>query len=761
MRWQAGLNPFLRHPAVSLSLLLLLCLPLFLRVARLEIRPDARILLEGDQRSLAAFEKVDEILHRETVVVISMEGDGLFSQRGFDDLRALSDRLCTVPGLIDVKSLTHSVKPVRKGFSFEMVKFVPEGELPADEIERIRRFCLTHPLVRNVMVAADARHLLVTATFNRPLRTPAQRHALREEVDAALAAFQAKGYRFHTIAMPFAEDEIYTTLRSDAVRVGSVAALGALAVLWLAFRSPRIVALVVVNLAVALAGAAGLVQWMGVALTIYTVMLLPLLGGVHLTLMAHQFIAYQHALRAGQPHDGAMAAMVRRVLKPSAFAVLTTGIGLGSLAVCDVAEVRRFGIAGAAGAGWVFLWAFGPGLALAQLALRPPANRTAEAAVPRASERWTAIWPRWCAAVVGRRSLIFSAGVGASALAVAGAFSVRTDIRVVEFLDRSSPIRQSLEEMNRVYGGFNVVQIEIDTGRTNGVNDLAFLRYLEGVAGFAGKQPGVSGVYSYPQLLAMMNQIWEQETPGSLRLPDTPLLVNLFATALKARNYPFLTALVNDSMSRAFLVVRSQDMPSGRYLATVRNIVGHARAHRPEGVEVSAAAGIHSILEADRRILRAQTGTALLTLGAVWLALALLWRSLWLPALALLANVIPVGLVLGVAGLADIPLNSVTVMIAAIVLSIAVDDSVHLLTWWREERRNGLSPLAALEATLREKGAPIVCTSVVLVAVFGAFLLFSFPPVRHFGVLSALAFAAALVSVLTFLPAALAGRRHS
>jgi uncharacterized protein len=477
---------------------------------------------------------------------------------------------------------------------------------------------------------------------------------------------------------------------------------------------------------------------------------------VHLTLLAHLFIAFRQA--ADRPPDEALSDMVRRVLKPAAFAALTTAIGMGSLALCDVPQVRQFGLAGAVGVLWVFAWSFGPGLALQALVMRSGARSNNSQTAGAASDGGTA-FARLAGWVTAHRVAILTVSVFCLVLAALGVRLVRTDIRVVEFLDRSSPTRQALEEMNDVYGGVNVVQIEIDTGRTNGVNDLAFLRYVEDVSRFAQSQPGVTGVYSYPQLLAMMNQIWEQERPGSLRLPETPLLVNLFATALKQRNYPFLTALVDGPMRQAFLVVRSQDMPSGEYLRVVEDIVAHATATKPAGVEVSAAEGIHSILAADRRILRAQVDTAGLTLGAVWLVLALLWRSSWLALLAVVANAIPVGLVLGVAGLADIPLNSITVMIAAIVLGIAIDDSVHFVTFWREERRRSGDARAALAAAFRTKGPPIVCTSVVLVAVFGAFLLFSFPPVRHFGVLSATAFAGALLSMLTFLPAAVAGAK--
>jgi predicted RND superfamily exporter protein len=232
----------------------------------------------------------------------------------------------------------------------------------------------------------------------------------------------------------------------------------------------------------------------------------------------------------------------------------------------------------------------------------------------------------------------------------------------------------------------------------------------------------------------------------------------MFALALKVRKFPFIDALADEEFRTANVIVRTRGMLSSEYLELLREIVAFAEENRPEGVTVSAQQGIHSILEADRRVLDAQINSFTLTFAIIGLTLLFLWRSFWLAALALLVNVIPVGLAISLAGYGDLPLNSVTVMVAAIVLGIAVDDSVHFITWWRDEYRKSGDAKQALVSTFRVKGPPILCTSLILTAVFGAFLVFSFPPVRHFGLLSAVAFVGAIFSTLALLPALLRPR---
>jgi hypothetical protein len=231
--------------------------------------------------------------------------------------------------------------------------------------------------------------------------------------------------------------------------------------------------------------------------------------------------------------------------------------------------------------------------------------------------------------------------------------------------------------------------------------------------------------------------------------------VQLFVLALRRYDFPFLTALADPTHRTAYLVLRTSDLPADRYLELIRDVVRFADSRRPPGMTVSATRGLHSILEADRRILRNQLGSAGLTFGVIGVVLALLWRSPGLAVAALVANAVPVAFVIALAGFLRVPLNSITVMVAAIALGIAVDNAIHFITHWRAERRAGASAAAAAERTLRVKGRPILWAGAILVAVFGVFWCSSFPPVVHFGLLSAAAFLGGLGGVLVFLPAVL------
>lgn len=747
----------MRFPAVALLLTVALSVPVLLRVANFEVSSETRILLEGDQRNLSSYEKVTEILTDGDVLVVSLECAEVFSPEGIEAIRRVSEAFAIQPDVVDVKSLTHSSKPVRRGFSFEMVPLVSQPPVSSNELAALKAFSLQHPLIRDVMVSSDSQHTLITVTYRRDLSTPEKQTTFRAEIDAILNSFKDEGLRFQKIALPLIEQEIRSTLRSDILSFLPAAMLLMTTILWFVFRSWRIFVLVCANQTAALLLLPGLIQISGYSLSVFSILIFPLLTGIQLTLLIHLFTSLQRVHRPGAAMEETIARMLDEIFKPCLFAALTTLIGLASLTLSDVRQVREFGILGALGISLIFLVTFGPGIAILRLGFVKGGLETIRSRVsqsdPGSSESRTVAL--LAAVPVQYPKTVVAIAALALITAAFGMRLIRTDIRAVEFLSPHSPTRKAVEEFDKVYGGINVVQLDLDSGSTNGVNTLPFLRFVESLQQYAEAQPGVSGVYSYSQLLAMINQIWEGGRADALKLPDNVWMINLFTLALKTQNFPFLTALADSDLRKAHLIIRTPDMPSDRFLAIVENVLDYAQKHRPETVSVSAAKGVHSILEADRRILDSQRTSALTTLLVVGVVLSILWKSPWLAGLTLLTNAVPVAFVIALAGYLNVPLNSITIMVAAISLGISVDDSIHFITHWRTARSRGKTTAEAILETFQIKAKPIISTSAILITLLTVFWLSSFPPVIHFGILSAAAFVGALAGTLFLLPAVL------
>jgi len=134
---------------------------------------------------------------------------------------------------------------------------------------------------------------------------------------------------------------------------------------------------------------------------------------------------------------------------------------------------------------------------------------------------------------------------------------------------------------------------------------------------------------------------------------------------------------------------------------------------------------------------------------------ALLVRSLNLALLGLLPNVLAAATVIAFMGYAGIPLDMMTITIAAISIGIGVDDAIHYLHRFREEFDACGDVREAIKRSHASIGRAMYFTSITIVAGFSVLSFSNFVPTVYFGLLTALAMVFAMLANLTILPALL------
>jgi predicted RND superfamily exporter protein len=142
-------------------------------------------------------------------------------------------------------------------------------------------------------------------------------------------------------------------------------------------------------------------------------------------------------------------------------------------------------------------------------------------------------------------------------------------------------------------------------------------------------------------------------------------------------------------------------------------------------------------------------------LTAFVLVFVLTWafiRSLRLALIAVVPNLFPVLVLLGLMGWWGITLDTATASIAAIVLSFCTDDSIHFIHAYQLQRRQGASPSQARLATIGHIGPTIVLTSIILFLGYLVMLLASLKTVQLFGLLTAISIVGALFGELIIFP---------
>jgi len=146
----------------------------------------------------------------------------------------------------------------------------------------------------------------------------------------------------------------------------------------------------------------------------------------------------------------------------------------------------------------------------------------------------------------------------------------------------------------------------------------------------------------------------------------------------------------------------------------------------------------------------------ILTLGVVILGIFLmfliLFRNIILSLIGVVPNFIAAFFILGIIGLLGIPLDMMTITIAAITIGIAVDNSIHYIYRFREEFKKIKNYNKTLDKCHSTVGVAILNTSITIVFGFSILILSKFIPTIYFGIFTGIAMLLAMISVLTLLP---------
>ena len=196
-----------------------------------------------------------------------------------------------------------------------------------------------------------------------------------------------------------------------------------------------------------------------------------------------------------------------------------------------------------------------------------------------------------------------------------------------------------------------------------------------------------------------------------------------------------------------------------RLRAAVPGIVTEAAAFLevPPPADTFCTGGVPLVIAAQGELLDSlleSSVTAFLTIGIV---LALFFRTISVGLVAMVPNVFPLAIVFGGMGWLGWPLDVGGMMTASIAMGIAVDDTVHLVSWFRRLGQGATTVRERVDGALARVAVPMIRSAVVLGLAFAVFGFCGFKPIAQFGVLLATLLGVALVGDLVQTPAILSG----
>ena len=582
--------------------------------------------------------------------------------------------------------------------------------------------------------------------------------------------------------------DMITFIKSDLTVFGAGILVFIIATLALIFRRIRFVVLPLITCALCLVIILGFLSWIDWRLTVISSNFVLLLLIITLALTIHLIVRYRE-LQSNNPESNQHELVSQTVIsmaKPCLYTVLTTIVAFTSLVVSDIRPVIDFG----------WMMTMGISLALVIAFIIIPAGMVLLGKGPHTSlqDNSSAFTAKFAWLTEHYGTLILLTALSLAALSAYGISKLEVENRFIDYFRSDTEIYRGMETIDTALGGTTPLDIIIqapvfDEPTINDVeefestdddysldDDYAFedeygdmeeelaqddasslaesywfssagLADLEKLQTFIDAQPEVGKVNSLVQLYAVARDLSNRD------LND--LEIAIMRQSLSDEIYqqmvaPYLLEDIDEARIQLRAMETGGQLRRAELLEKIHQYAIDEVGIAPENIRFTG------ILVLYNNMLQSLYKSQIVTLGAVFIGIMImflvLFQSVKISIIAILPNFLAAGIVLGSMGIFGIPLDMMTITIAAITVGIGVDHAIHYLTRFKREFSLDSNYIGAMHRAHASIGQALFYTSITIIAGFSILALSNFIPSVYFGLLTGLAMLAALLGSMTLLP---------
>lgn len=636
------------------------------------------------------------------------------SVKDLQRFRLLQRRLKRSFPSISVRSMA-DLEVVETGRAFPILRpFITLAEQSSVSIEAQR-----HPLVHGRLISHNLRSLVMYFDTRQP--TTKKRLAYYTAMEKMIRAHslgQASLYLFS----PVLQGQVLSKyLQQDLRKSLLYLLLGLLPVLFFLFRTWRSVLLLVITLLCGLVLFCGVLVLLDRSLGVLGIALPGLLVIIALCDALHLLHRYEEALAQGEESDHAVVTMLEQV-GPACFTTsLTTGLAFLSLFFAPHSSLKVFAVNAVLAVSIAFLSTL---VCLPLLVAYWPSR-----AVSRRS------WVRF--RQFNYRRPLLALGLGLLFVGLcAGVFHLRMESYTLDELPSSSPLVKSYRWFERHFDGLSTLEVEVE----GPLQQWKVFKALETFQQTMRQQPGVNNIHGYTSWVREL-----ERQPKRLNEEHVRDAFQLLSFALVQFPQDVLQRNFRKARFRLYL----RDIGSLRRESLKQTILQAAK-QLPPNLKLTI---VDPWSKNSQTLLHTLLVSLLMSFLWIGMVIVVVYRSVRLGVIAMLPNLLPILVALGVSGWLGIHVRLGVVVVYSLGLGLAVDDTIHILTRWVQEKAQNphLSTQNVISRTLQGIGGTLVVSSILIGVFVLCYVPSSFQALRDIGILlSTIAFSALLVDLYLF-----------
>ncbi len=777
-------NSILKNPK-SILILLILALLSFGYYSK-DFRLDASsetLLIEGDPDLAYLKEVTNRYGSKEFLILTYTPNEGMISDTSINNLLSLKykiqslDWVDSVITLLDIPLLDNSDAPLQERLeSFKTLK--------DEEVDKTRGFkeILNSPVFRNFVISEDGKTsgIIVNIKPNKEIEDiqnrsneeieaykdliKKQNHENILEIRDVIKSYENTGKIFLG-GIPMIADDMMTFIKSDIIVFGLGVLLFIIATLWFVFRKLIWIIVPISSCFFSVVIMMGLLGLLGWKVTVISSNFIALMLILTMAMNIHMSTRYLQ-LKNEFPNKNNLEILsltTGKMFWPILYTVLTTIFAFLSLIFSGIKPIIDFG--------WMMTFGLITSFVITFTLLPTLLNFAPSKNISVKKEEGSKITSFFSNVSQNNRNFVLITTAIVIISSVIGISKLEVENSFINYFNKNTEIYKGMKLIDEELGGTTPLEVilkfpnkekvksedddEFDEWEDDDANNDEKYWFtkdkidrIAAIHNYLDSLPEIGKVLSFSSIIDVATQLNNNKPLGTLEMG---VLYSKIPQSIKSEIIdPYIS--IKDNEARISLrIIDSQENLRRNDLIKKINYDLKNEFNLDESEYKLAG-----VLILFNNLLQSLFKSQILTLGLVMIGIfamfIILFRNIKLSLIGVVPNFIAAFFILGIIGLLGIPLDMMTITIAAITIGIAVDNSIHYIYRFKEEFKKIKNYEKTMDECHSTVGVAILNTSITIVFGFSILVLSKFIPTIYFGLFTGLAMLLAMISVLTLLP---------
>ncbi len=680
----------------------------------------------------------------DTFIVAFKDEHGIFRQKAVSTILHLTKEFQKIEGVHKVESLSNY-----QYISSEDDDIIVEDFLYGDEnLSQKRALALKDNLILNQLLSTDGKTTMIALSLNENIGSnEAVNIAVFHQLQSLLKAeMKQSGYKFYLTGIPAVTASLVTISQGDAMVLMPLAVVVVVLFLFLIFRSILGILIPSVVIVFTFLTVLSIQILLGYKLNNFTVNIPSFITAIAIADAMHLYLAWIYYKLGGKNTKDALTTALHSNIIPMALTSFTTAVGFATLGLSTIEPISTLGIAITSGA----ILAFVLTMTIVPAILLTLKNDYKVA--PIKIMNLTHI--KGYGAFIKRndKRIVFTFFIVIAFVSL-GLFKLKVDSNSIKYFAKNTVVRSGADFVEKNLTGSMRYEIIVDAQKKEGVKNPKF---LENVVVFENELkkhfPNVRFSTSLKDIVQRMQKVLNPDANSSL-----PQDKNLVAQYLLLYSMSLPQGMeLNDKMDTQErylrLTISTNIVDTSKDLAMIAWVKNYFKTKTPYSAEVQGQTAIFAYMQSS--VTNTLIMSISLTLMIVTFSMLLIFKNLKMLWLFLLPNIAPIIIVGGIMGLLGVRVDIGIAVSAAVILGIAVDDSIHFFSkYYASIQVRGFEE--TIDYIISHSGNAMILTTLILSLTFALFGVSRFIPNVNFAIVTVSALNIALLLDLVLLPALL------